>query len=63
MQRVDTPGCAEAIHLNSAGAALPPKPIGSAVLDGGLTAVLLLGGAALYAAGSIRARRQAALAL
>jgi glutamate:GABA antiporter len=30
---------------------------------GGLTAVLLLGGAALYAAGSLRARRQVALAL
>jgi hypothetical protein len=29
---------------------------------GGLTAVLLLGGAALYAAGSLRARRQVVIA-
>jgi amino acid transporter len=37
-------------------------PILAVVKIGGLTAVLLLGGAALYAAGSIRARRQVALA-
>jgi len=38
-------------------------PILAVVKIGGLTAVLLLGGAALYAAGSIRARRRVALAL
>ncbi len=37
-------------------------PILAVVKIGGLTAVLLVGGAALYAAGSFRARRQVALA-
>lgn len=38
-------------------------PILAVIKIGGLTAVLLLGGAALYVAGSIRARRRVALAL
>lgn len=31
--RRDTPGCAERIHLNNAGAALPPRPVIEAVRD------------------------------
>jgi amino acid transporter len=38
-------------------------PVLAVVKIGGLTAVLLLGGAAIYAAGNVRARRRVALAL
>jgi cysteine desulfurase / selenocysteine lyase len=31
--RADTPGCAEIIHLNNAGASLPPQPVLSAEID------------------------------
>jgi len=30
--RADTPGCAEVIHLNNAGAALPPKPVTESIV-------------------------------
>ena len=30
--RADTPGCAEVIHLNNAGAALPPKPVTESII-------------------------------
>lgn len=31
--RADTPGCARRIHLNNAGAALPPAPVSAAIRD------------------------------
>ncbi len=31
--RVDTPGCATALHLNNAGAALMPRPVIAAMTD------------------------------
>ena len=30
--RADTPGCAAVIHLNNAGAALPPKPVTESIV-------------------------------
>jgi selenocysteine lyase/cysteine desulfurase len=62
--RADTPGCAEVIHFNNAGAALPPKVVTDAVLE--YTAhEALIGGyeAADAAAAEIRATYDALAAL